>query len=115
MSRSEAYFVKVIVDDRNRVVQASKTVNPEDAIGESIGIEKISRETVKLLFEELETMMTDTQNYQEYYEAAYERLIEKHVPFYALDISGLKWTEIDTKEDFATAEKIFSDTPQANR
>ena len=27
--------------------------------------------------------------------------------FYALDISGSKWTEIDTKEDFIKAEKIF--------
>jgi choline kinase len=111
----DAEAIKVIVDDQNRVVQASKTVNPKDAIGESIGLEKISRETVKLLFAELEAMMADTQNHQEYYEAAYERLMEKNVPFYALDISGLKWTEIDTKEDFATAEKIFNDTPQANR
>ena len=53
-------------------------------------------------------MMEDRQIYQEYYEGAYERLIEKNVPFYALDISGLKWTEIDTKEDFITAEKIFN-------
>ena len=51
--------------------------------------------------------MEDEQNHQEYYEGAYERLIEKNVPFYALDISGLKWTEIDTKEDLITAEKIF--------
>jgi choline kinase len=39
---------------------------------------------------------------------AYERLIEKDVPFYALDISGLKWVEIDTQEDFISAKKIFS-------
>jgi len=25
-----------------------------------------------------------------------------------LDISGLKWTEIDTQEDFVLAENIFS-------
>jgi len=29
------------------------------------------------------------------------------VPFHALDISGLKWTEIDTKEDFLTAESLL--------
>lgn len=104
----DAEEIKVIVEDQNRVIKASKTVNPNDAIGESIGIEKISGETVSLLFSELEIMMEDEQNHQEYYEAAYERLMEKNVPFYALDISGLKWTEIDTKEDFITAEKIFS-------
>lgn len=104
----DAEEIKVIVKDDNQVLKASKTVNPKDAVGESIGIEKISGETAKLLFAELERMMEDKQNHQEYYEGAYERLIAKGVPFHALDISGLKWTEIDTKEDFAAAERIFS-------
>ncbi len=103
----DAEEIKVIIEGQNRVVKASKTVNPKDAMGESIGIEKISSETAELLFVELETMMADKENHQDYYEAAYERLIEKKVPFYALDISGLKWTEIDTKEDFVTAENMF--------
>ncbi len=64
--------------------------------------------TAKLLFKELELMMQDKKNHLEYYEGAYERLIEKNVPFHALDISGLKWTEIDTKDDFIKAEKIFN-------
>ena len=99
--------IKVIIDDKNRVLNASKAVNPKDAVGESIGIEKINKKTSKLLFAELEVMMKDWRNYQEYYEAAYVRLIKKNVPFYALDISGLKWTEIDTKEDFIAAENMF--------
>jgi choline kinase len=103
----DAEEIKVIVDEKSRVVKASKTVDPKDAIGESIGIEKISSNTSALLFTELEIMMADNKNHQEYYESAYERLIENFVPFYALDISGLKWTEIDTKIDFITAEKIF--------
>ncbi|MDA7541770.1 phosphocholine cytidylyltransferase family protein [Gammaproteobacteria bacterium] len=104
----DAEEIKVIIKDDNRVVKASKTVNPLDAIGESIGIEKISGETAHTLFNDLELMMKDEKYHQEYYEAAYERLIEKDVPFYALDISGLRWTEIDTKEDFMLAGKIFS-------
>ena len=104
----DAEEIKVIIRENNRVVKASKTVNPKEAIGESIGIEKISAETALQLFSELEVMMQDTQNHQEYYEVAYERLIEKDVPFYALDISGLKWVEIDTQEDFISAKKIFS-------
>lgn len=101
--------IKVILDEKNgnRVLKASKTVDPKDAVGESIGIEKISSKTACLLFSELKAMMQKKLNHQEYYEGAYERLIEKNVPFYALDISGLKWTEIDTKEDFVKAEYIF--------
>ncbi len=104
----DAEEIKVIIDDQNKVLKASKIVNPKEAVGESIGIEKISNETAKLLFAELENMMMDEKNYQEYYEGGYERLIEKNIPFYALDISGLKWTEIDTREDFIMAEKIFA-------
>jgi len=51
--------------------------------------------------------MEDEKNHQEYYESAYERLMANLVPFYALDISGLKWVEIDTNEDFILAENIF--------
>ncbi len=99
--------IKVVIDNKNRILKANKTVNPKDAAGESIGIEKIGKNTAKLLFKELELMMKDKKNHQEYYESAYERLIEKNVPFYALDITGLKWVEIDTPHDFAIAKKYF--------
>ena len=104
----DAEEIKVIIDNQNRILKANKTVTQKDAVGESIGIEKISKETAKLLFKELELMMQDKKNNQEYYEGAYERLIEKNVPFYALDITGLKWVEIDTREDFDLGIEIFS-------
>jgi choline kinase len=104
----DAEEIKVIIREKNQVVKVSKTINPKEAIGESIGIEKIGANTAIQLFAELEAMMRDEKNHQQYYEAAYERLIEKEVPFYALDISGLKWVEIDTKEDFITANEIFN-------
>lgn len=102
--------IKVIIGDQNKVLKASKTVKPKEAMGESIGIEKINSETANLLFAELQMMMRNKKNHQEYYENAYERLIEKNVPFYALDISPFKWIEIDTKEDFINAEKMFEKT-----
>ena len=103
----EAEEIKVIIDDSGHVIKASKEVNPNDAVGESIGIEKISSDTAQLLFAELKEMMKDKANHQDYYESGYERLIAKNVIFNVLDITGLKWTEIDTVEDFATAERIF--------
>ncbi len=100
--------IKVVTRGETRVVKASKLVDPTAAVGESIGIEKISAQTAKLLFAELEIMMADEKNHQAYYEGAYERLIEKDVAFHALDISGLKWSEIDTKADLGQAEEIFN-------
>ena len=99
--------VKVKVDDNNRVLRAHKTVPPEEAIGESIGIEKISADCAKQLYAELEEMMQDPANHQEYYEGAYERLIDTGVPFYATDITGLKWVEIDNHDDFQLAQEYF--------
>ena len=102
----DAEEIKVIIDDKNKILKASKTVDPQKAIGESIGIEKIGKNTAKLLFQELEEVMKDKKNHQEYYEVAYERLIEKGESFHALDITGLVWVEIDTKEDFELAKNI---------
>ena len=103
----DAEEIKVVVKENNLIVRASKAVPPMEAIGESIGVEKISSHTADLLFAELKAMMVQKQNHQEYYEGAYERLMERNIAFHALDITGLKWTEIDTKQDFVTAEKIF--------
>ena len=102
----DAEEIKVIIDDKNKILKASKTVDPQKAIGESIGIEKIGKNTAKLLFQELEEVMKDKKNHQEYYEVAYERLIKKGESFHALDITGLVWVEIDTKEDFELAKNI---------
>ena len=103
----DAEEIKVVVDENNLIVKASKTVLPQDSIGESIGIEKISGDTTVLLYDELKAMMSLPQNHNEYYESAYDRLMKKGVPFYAMDITGLKWTEIDTVSDFQSAENIF--------
>lgn len=103
----QAEEIKVIVSAGNRVVRASKQADPAAALGESIGIEKISGATAAKLFTELNTMMRDAANHQEYYEGAYERLIAKDTSFHALDITGLNWTEIDTQEDYAAANLLF--------
>ena len=50
--------IKVIVDDAQKVVEISKVCSISDAIGESIGIEKMSVEYTKALFQELEIMIT---------------------------------------------------------
>lgn len=99
--------VKVIADDQMRVIKIGKLINPDKASGESIGIEKIGATTRPLLFAELIKMMENKVHAQDYYEAAYERLVDKGTPFHALDITSLDWTEINTAEDFAAANTMF--------
>ena len=99
--------VKVIVDDQMRVSEIGKAVDPTLALGKSIGIEKISAKTGKRLFAELTQMMDNPAHAQDYCEAAYDRLLAQDTAFYALDITGMNWTEIDTAEDFAAANAMF--------
>ena len=99
--------VKVIANDHMQVLEVGKSVDPKLALGESIGIEKISAETGQLLLAELGQMMESRENLQAYYEAAYAQLVGKGTKFHALDVSGLDWTEIDTAQDFAAANAMF--------
>jgi choline kinase len=99
--------MKVIGDDGMRVSEIGKSVDPKTALGASIGIEKIGAAAGPRLFAELGDMMESHVHAQAYYEAAYARLITKGVPFHALDITGMKWTEIDTAADFAAASTMF--------
>ncbi len=101
--------VKVRTDENGEIVEVGKGVDPEKAAGESIGIEKISNDAAKVLFKDLENLMKDPQNYKRYYDDSYTTLVNKGVPFKAVDITGLKWVEIDTHQDYEQARKIFND------
>lgn len=103
----EAEEVKVITDESMRVVEVGKRLDPLTAKGESIGIEKIEHSAGKVLFAELGRLMKYRKNWQEYYDDSYTTLAGKGIPMYAVDITGLKWFEIDTIADFKKAGKIF--------
>jgi choline kinase len=109
--------VKVITDDQMRVLEIGKFINSKIAAVESIGVEKISAETGPFLFTELSQMMENSLNHQEYYETAYAQLMKKNTVFHALDVTGKKWSEVDTADGFATANHMFgsSDAKVTNR
>jgi choline kinase len=99
--------VKVVTDAQMRVTEIGKTVDPKIALGNAIGIEKISAVTGPVLFAELTKMMESASRAQGGIEIAYAWLIGKGIPFQALDITELSWTEIDTAEDFSAANAMF--------
>ncbi len=100
--------VKVITDEAGMVLEVGKKLDPVKCKGESIGIEKIGAQAGKILFEELGKLMEDKANWKEYYDDSYTTLVNNGVKFGAVDITGLKWVEIDTHEDYNRAKKIFS-------
>ncbi|GCB33144.1 phosphocholine cytidylyltransferase family protein [Bacteroides faecalis] len=97
--------IKVIVDSEQKVKEISKVCSITDAIGESIGIEKISALYTEALFRELEVMIEKEGLDNIFYERAFERLIPQGYCFYVLDTTQFFSAELDTIEDFEQAKK----------
>ena len=99
--------IKVIADEEQKVVEISKVCSIPEAIGESIGIEKMSATYTKALFQELETMITVEGLDNIFYERAFERLIPQGYSFYVIDTTEFFSAELDTVEDFQQAQKLI--------
>jgi choline kinase len=101
--------MKVVTDggSEGNITEISKTCSPADAIGESLGIEKMGKSYTSALYKELEPMMNQEHLENVFYEKAFERLIPKGHTFKVLDVTYLFSCELDTVEDFQNAkEKI---------
>ena len=105
--------MKVVLDKENgTITEISKTCNPLDAAGESLGIEKMGRDYTSALFKELEPMMNEEHLENVFYERAFERLLAKGHTYNVIDVTELFSCELDTVEDFENAkakipEKMF--------
>lgn len=96
--------MKVVTDAQGCIREISKTCNPADAAGESLGIEKMGREYTRALYRELELMMNREHLENVFYERAFERLIPQGHTYQVLDVTELFSSELDTIEDFENAK-----------
>jgi choline kinase len=99
--------IKVIVDNENRVQEISKVCSIEQAIGESVGIEKMTADYSTALFTELEKMIEGEGLIDVFYEKAFERLIPQGHTFKIVDTTDFFSIELDTVEDFENAKKLI--------
>lgn len=99
--------IKVIPDAEGNVVEISKTCSIPDAIGESIGIERMSAAYSRALYDELERMIVREGESGVFYERAFERLIPQGHTFGIVDTSDLFSVELDTVEDFNQAKALI--------
>ena len=99
--------IKVRCDTNGNISRIGNHVPVPSAAGESIGVERIDERSCTRLFATLATMMNDPANHQSYYEEAYDAIIQAGEPFKALDITGLRWVEIDTPDDYRLAQHLF--------
>ena len=99
--------MKVVVDKEGRITEISKTCRPEDAMGESVGIEKITADYSKALYKELDTMIEKEGLIDIFYERAFERLIPQGHTFRVVDTTEYFSYELDTPEDFLRAQELM--------
>ena len=96
--------MKVVTDTQGGIKEISKTCNPADAAGESLGIEKMGKDYTLALYKELEPMMNEEHLENVFYERAFERLIPQGHTYQVLDVTELFSCELDTIEDFENAK-----------
>ena len=97
--------IKVVIGTDGRVKEISKTCSISEAVGESIGIEKMSAGYTAALYREMEQMIEREGLSNVFYERAFERLIPQGHTFAVTDTTDLFAAELDTIEDFNDAKQ----------
>jgi len=99
--------IKVIVDAGGHITALNKTCNPKDAIGESVGIEKMTADYSAALYVELDKMIQKEGLVDVFYERCFERLIAQGHTFRVVDTTSYFSYELDTPEDFQKARELM--------
>ena len=99
--------VKVYLDG-TRVRRIHVSIPPREAAGESIGIEKFSAATSKILFATIEQRIAEHGAKTEYYEKAFDQLCQDgRLELHAIDVGAYYCAEIDTPSDLADVERAL--------
>ena len=99
--------MKVVIDAEGHITEISKTCQPADSLGESVGIEKITASYSDALYRELDQMIINEKLLNIFYERAFERLIPQGYTFKVVDTTGYFSYELDTPEDFQRAQDLM--------
>lgn len=96
-----------VVEREGRLMHISKTVTREEALGSSIDVYKFSARGGRAFFRECERYIDGRRERKLWSEVALDGILGE-VEFRACPLRG-RWMEVDTLEDLAEAERIFSD------
>jgi choline kinase len=103
--------VKVAAGPDRRITGIGKEVPVFGAAGESVGIEYFAPATSSALFAVLHDRVAVKGGVNEYYEAAFQEMIDRGVALTAVDIGAHYAIEIDTREDLAAANEALLARP----
>jgi choline kinase len=103
--------VKVTADKEDRVLAIGKHVPVRTAMGESVGIELFSAASSEKLFAALHARVVEQGLVNEYYEAAFQQIVDEGVTLYGVDIGSMYASEIDTIDDLVAANRRLAERP----
>ena len=101
--------MKIVTAPDGRMVEISKTCDPQKAVGESVGVEKMTADYTSALFRELTKMIVVEGLSGVFYEQAFQRLITQGHTFNIVDTTDYFSMELDTVADFELAGRLTAD------
>jgi choline kinase len=90
-----------------RIVALNKSISPQSALGEFVGVDRVDAELCPAVFAKLRELIERGETH-DYYERAYELLIQDGQEWHVADVSQCRWTEIDNAEDLAVANQMVA-------
>jgi choline kinase len=99
--------MKVRLDSEGYIVELNKRMDPSQAAGEYIGVDRVDADITGAVFDMLRLLM-EVGETDEYYERGYERLMQSGTRYVVADVTGCKWTEIDDDADLKLAEQMLA-------
>lgn len=94
-----------VVEKGNRLVEISKQISPNDALGSSIDVYKFSKSASNTFFEKCKEYIEERKELKLWSEVAINDILDKE-RFEACPLVG-RWVEIDNHEDLAIAQNLF--------
>lgn len=96
-----------VIQKNGRLVEISKQITEQDALGASIDVYKFNSEGAKAFFDKCEDYILNKKELKKWSEVALNDILAD-VNFVACPLVG-RWFEIDNYEDLYRAEKLFKE------
>lgn len=101
--------MKVSINEGGFISDISKGISEANSYGCSIDFYKFSKESAEIFSGEITRIVEQEKNLKDWTEVAMQRLFKaEKLKFKPLDISGIRWVEIDNFEDLAISDRRFS-------
>ncbi|PTM57474.1 NTP transferase domain-containing protein [Desmospora activa] len=96
--------MRVLLDEEGRLTKVNKKIALHEAHGEYIGISKLARPDLEVLYRTARAMIENGET-NAWYENVYEAC-SGDIAIVGVDTQGLPWVEIDDFNDLETAKKL---------